>query len=63
MSQHQAHESDRTAAYRGLILGVIVLGILLVTVVRVTHAHYSAAGGEKAASVAFGNPANGALDA
>jgi hypothetical protein len=50
MSQHQSHESDRTAAYRGLILGVIVLGILLFTIVRLTNAHYSGAEGAKAAS-------------
>lgn len=63
MSEHQAHESDRAAAYRGLILGAIVLAIVLVTVVKVTHAHYASGGGEKAAAVAFGNPGNGVLDA
>jgi hypothetical protein len=62
MSQHPAHESDRAAAYRGLILGAIVLGILLVTIVKVTHAHYASGGGEKTASVSFGNTANGPLD-
>ena len=40
MSQHEPHESDRAAAYRGLILGAIVLGTVLFTIVRLTHAHY-----------------------
>jgi hypothetical protein len=43
MSQHESHESDRAAAYRGLILGAIALAILLVTVVKLTHAHYGGA--------------------
>lgn len=50
MSQHQTHESDRAAAYRGLILGAIIIGILLVTIVRLTNAHYAGAEGAKAAS-------------
>ena len=49
MTQHQAHGSDRAAAYRGLILGAIVLGILLVVIVRMTNSHYAAAEGAKAA--------------
>jgi hypothetical protein len=50
MSHHQTHESDRSAAYRGLILGAIILAIAVVTVVKLTHAHYANAGPEKAAS-------------
>ena len=42
MSDHQTHGSDRTAAYRGLILGAIVLAVLLLTIVRLTNAHYGA---------------------
>jgi hypothetical protein len=42
MSQHQSHESDRAAAYRGLILGAIVLVLLVVSIVRLTNAHYAA---------------------
>ena len=40
MTQHQSHGSDRSAAYRGLVLGAIVLGILLFTIVRLTNSHY-----------------------
>lgn len=50
MSQHQAHESDRSAAYRGLILGAIVLAIVLFTIVRLTNARYTAEAGSKTAS-------------
>ncbi|HEX7546761.1 MAG TPA: hypothetical protein VF368_08530 [Gemmatimonadaceae bacterium] len=50
MSQHQSHESDRFAAFRGLVLGAIVLGILLVTIVRLTNAHYATAAGSKTAT-------------
>ena len=63
MSQHQSHESDRGAAYRGLILGAIVLAILLVTVVKLTHAHYAGAEGGKTASAAFQSPMTAPLDA
>ena len=50
MSQHQSHESDRAAAYRGLVLGALVLGIVLFTIVRLTNAHYDAATGSKTGS-------------
>ncbi len=63
MSQHQTHESDRAAAYRGLILGAIIIGILLVTIVRLTNAHYAGAEGVKAASTSSHGSASGALDA
>ena len=63
MSQHQTHESDRAAAYRGLILGAIIIGILLVTIVRLTNAHYAGAEGEKAASTSSQGSASGTLDA
>ena len=62
MSQHQTHESDRAAAFRGLILGAIIIGILLVTIVRLTNAHYAGAEGAKAASTSFQGSASGALD-
>jgi hypothetical protein len=57
MSQHQTHESDRSAAYRGLILGAIALGILIFSVVRLTHAHYS---GADAGKTALNTPASAA---
>jgi hypothetical protein len=64
MSQHQSHESDRGAAYRGLIIGAILIGILLVTVVKFTNAHYTGgAEGGKAASISLVHTLNGALDA
>ena len=50
MSQQQSHGSDRAASYRGLILGAIVLGILLFTIVRLTNSHYAGIEGAKAAS-------------
>ena len=37
---HPAHESDRTAAYRGLILGAIAIAILIVSIVKLTNANY-----------------------
>ncbi|MFI5232177.1 MAG: hypothetical protein ACHQSE_06665 [Gemmatimonadales bacterium] len=59
---HETHESDRSAAYRGLILGAIVLAIVLVTVVKVTHAHYAGAEGGKTASRAPVSSFTGPLD-
>jgi hypothetical protein len=50
MSHDQSHESDRSAAFRGLVLGVIVLGIILYTIVRLTNARYAAESGSKTAS-------------
>ena len=44
MSQHEAHQSDRAAAYRGLILGAIVLAIILYSIVRMTSARYAGEG-------------------
>lgn len=63
MSQHQSQESDRSAAYRGLILGAIALAILIFSIVRITHAHYAGAESGKAASAARHGIASGALDA
>jgi hypothetical protein len=51
MSHEAPHASDRAAAYRGLILGAIVLGALLYTVSRVTHAYYSSKTAPAAAAV------------
>ena len=62
MSQHQTHESDRAAAYRGLILGVIVLAIVIYSIVRLTNARYPSEG-TKAASTISQRVASGALDA
>ena len=62
MSQHQSHESDRGAAYRGLILGAIVIAILIVTIVKLTQAHYGGAEGGKTASTSVGNGTSGPLD-
>ena len=39
---NQTHESDRAAAYRGLILGAIAIGILLVSIVKLTTSMYKA---------------------
>lgn len=59
---HQHHESDRAAAYRGLILGAIVLGILLVSIVKLTAGRYAGEAG-KAASTGSASVATVALDA
>jgi len=50
MSMHQTRPSDRSAAYRGLILGAIVLGLLLVGIVRMTNSRYAASEGAKTSS-------------
>lgn len=63
MSQPQPQESDRSAAYRGLILGAIVLAILIVSIVKLTHARYAGTEAGKAASNASGTSAVMALDA
>jgi len=62
MSSH-SHESDRAAAYRGLILGAIVLAIIIVSIVKMTNAKYEGEAGAKKASVTSPlGRANGALD-
>jgi hypothetical protein len=63
MSQHQTHGSDRAAAYRGLILGAVAIGVLLFTIVKLTHAHYAGAEGAKTGSASTRSHANGPLDA
>ena len=62
MSQQQSHGSDRAAAYRGLILGAIVIGVLLFTIVRLTNAHYAAEAPAKTSSAASPSGMTGALD-
>ncbi len=59
---HQPHESDRAAAYRGLILGAIVLAILIVSIVKMTNAKYAGEAGKKAASTSSQPRLTGALD-
>jgi hypothetical protein len=49
MSDHQ-HPSDRKAAYTGLILGVITLGIVLYAIVFLTNKHYEGREGAKPAA-------------
>lgn len=58
---HQSHESDRAAAYRGLILGAIVLAILIVSIVKMTAARYAGEAG-KTASTVSASGMNSALD-
>jgi hypothetical protein len=59
-----SHSSDRAAAYRGLILGAIVLAILIVSIVKMTNAKYENEAGAKKAAVTLSHvAANGALDA
>ena len=41
MSQH-AHESDRKAAYTGLVLGAIAVAVLVVSLVAMTNKKFEA---------------------
>jgi hypothetical protein len=48
MSDHgHHHESDKKAAYTGLIVGLVALLIMCVTIVKLTNAKYA---GHKAAA-------------
>ena len=47
---HQPHESDRSAAYTGLILGAIALGVLVYGIVALTNKSYEGKEGAKAAA-------------
>ncbi len=62
MSSH-SHESDRAAAYRGLILGAIVLAIIIVSIVKMTNAKYAGEAGAKTGATASHATVNGSLDA
>lgn len=46
MSSHQ-HQSDRNAAYTGLIGGAIALFVMVYTIVHLTEARYAKAEGAK----------------
>lgn len=48
-SPHAAPESDRRAAYTGLIVGAVAVFIILVTVVKLTNNRFAGEEGEKAA--------------
>jgi hypothetical protein len=43
----QHHATDRSAAFTGLILGAVALGLLLYGIVRVTNARYAAGEGAR----------------
>lgn len=49
MSEHQ-HASDRSAAYTGLIFGVVALAIILYSIVFLTNKHYEGKEGAKPAA-------------
>ena len=49
MSEHHG-ASDRRAAYTGLILGVIALGIVLYSIVLLTNKHFESKEGTKPAA-------------
>jgi hypothetical protein len=44
---HDHHHSDMGAAYTGLLVGLVALLILVVSIVKLTNAHYN---GEKPAA-------------
>ncbi|MBC7844068.1 MAG: hypothetical protein H7099_17265 [Gemmatimonadaceae bacterium] len=48
-STHAAPESDRKAAFTGLIVGAVAVFIILFAVVKVTNDHFAGEEGEKAA--------------
>ena len=62
MSGH-SHESDRSAAYRGLILGAIAIGVLVYSIVKMTNAKYAGEAPAKTGATALHQSVNGALDA
>ena len=49
---HTPHASDRRAAYTGLILGAITLGILVYSIVMLTNRHLEGAEGATAGATA-----------
>jgi hypothetical protein len=49
MSEHE-HPSDRKAAYTGLILGAVALGVLLYGIVFLTNKQYEGKEGAKPAA-------------
>ena len=61
MSSH-SHESDRSAAFRGLILGAIAIAVLVVSIVKLTNAKYAGEAPAKTGATAAAASANGALD-
>jgi hypothetical protein len=52
MSGH-SHESDRTAAFTGLIIGVIALIIVVVTISKLTSRKFAHGEGEKSTASAM----------
>jgi cell division protein FtsN len=58
-----SHESDRAAAYRGLILGAIAIAVLVVSIVKLTNAKYASEAPAKTGSTSSRVALNGALDA
>ena len=51
MTAHH-HESDRSAAFTGLIVGAIFLAIVVVTISKLTARKFAHEGGEKATASA-----------
>jgi hypothetical protein len=62
MSGH-SHESDRAAAYRGLILGAIAIAVLVVSIVKWTNSRYASEAPAKTGSTQSRAALNGPLDA
>jgi hypothetical protein len=58
-----SHESDRSAAYRGLILGAIAIAVLVFSIVKLTNAMYAKEAPAKTGSTSSHGSVNGALDA
>ena len=47
---HASHESDRTAAYRGLILGAIALLVIVYSIVQFTNRLFAGEGSKAEAT-------------
>jgi hypothetical protein len=52
MSHAEHNPADRSGAYTGFIVGAIVIGLLLFSIVKLTNSRLSGEGGEKAATEA-----------
>ena len=50
MSHAEHNPADRSGAYTGFIVGAVVIGLLLFTIVKLTNNYFNGQAGEKAAT-------------
>jgi cell division protein FtsN len=60
---HAPHQSDRAAAYRGLIIGAIAIAAIVVTIVKMVNASYEKEAPAKTGSTSSSPSLTVALDA